>query len=159
MPKWSKNGNSKFKIDINAPVEKTFDVILGLSEKSTFEQWTALFNPSSTFEGSWEKGKKIYFIGTDDKGKREGMVARIAENIPNQYVSVQHYGILDGDKEILEGPQVEKWAGGLENYSFEADGDKTTVTVEVDVTDENLDYFDTTYPKALEKLKNVVEVG
>ncbi len=23
------------------------------------------------------------------------MVARIAENIPNQYVSVQHYGILE----------------------------------------------------------------
>ncbi len=70
MPKWLKNGNSKSKIDINAPVEKTFDAMLGLSEKSTFEQWTALFNPSSTFEGSWEKGEKIYFIGTDDKGNR-----------------------------------------------------------------------------------------
>ncbi len=147
----------QYKIEINARVEKVFDVMLGLSDKSTYEQWTALFNPTSTFEGGWEKGEKIYFIGTDDKGNRGGMVARIAENIPNQFVSIQHYGILDGDKEITEGPQVEQWAGGHENYSFEENGKKTKVTVEVDVTDEHLDYFDTTYPKALQKLKEMVE--
>ncbi|WP_291372972.1 hypothetical protein [Cyclobacterium sp.] len=65
----------QYKIEINAPVEKVFDTMLGLSNKSTYEQWTALFNPTSTYEGSWEKGQKIYFIGTDDQGNRAGMVA------------------------------------------------------------------------------------
>ncbi|WP_114748552.1 SRPBCC family protein [Pleomorphovibrio marinus] len=147
----------QFKTEISAPVEKVVDVMLGLTNKSTYEQWTSLFNPTSTFEGSWEKGEKIYFIGTDDKGNRGGMVARIAENIPNQFVSIQHYGILDGDKEFTEGPQVEQWAGGQENYIFEEIGKKTKVTVEVDVSDEHSDYFDTTYPKALEKLKEIAE--
>ncbi|WP_439484268.1 SRPBCC family protein [Cyclobacterium plantarum] len=147
----------QYIIEINAPVENVFDTMLGLSDKSTYEQWTALFNPTSTYEGSWEKGQKIYFFGTDDKGNRGGMVARIAENIPNQFISIQHYGILDGDKEITAGPQVEQWAGGLENYHFEETGEKTTVIVAVDVTEEHLEYFDSTYPKALEKLKQIAE--
>jgi hypothetical protein len=46
-----------YKIEINAPVEKVVDVMLGLSDKGTYEQWTALFNPTSTYEGSWEKGE------------------------------------------------------------------------------------------------------
>ncbi|WP_291372971.1 hypothetical protein [Cyclobacterium sp.] len=65
---------------------------------------------------------------------------------------------MDGDKEITAGPQVEQWAGGHENYRFEETGEITRVIVEVDVTDEHLDYFDSTYPKALEKLKQIVEV-
>jgi hypothetical protein len=147
----------QYQIEIKAPVEKVFDAMLGLSDKGTFEQWTSLFNPTSTFEGSWEKGSKIYFLGFDEQGKRGGMIARIEAHIPNQYVSIQHYGILNGDDEIIEGPQVENWAGGYENYSFESNSDHVLVKVEVDVTDDHLEYFDTTYPKALEKLKEVVE--
>lgn len=50
----------QFKININAPLSKVFDCMLGLSNKSTYEQWTAMFNPTSTYEGSWEKGCKFY---------------------------------------------------------------------------------------------------
>ena len=46
------------------------------------------------------------------------MVSKIAENIPNRFVSIQHYGLLKADKEITEGPEVEKWANGFENYTF-----------------------------------------
>ncbi len=98
----------QFKININAPATRIYDIMLGISDKSTYEQWTALFNPTSSYEGSWEKGSKIRFLGVDDKGEKGGMVSRIAVNVPNQFVSIQHYGILKGDKEITEGPEVEK---------------------------------------------------
>ncbi|MEZ4981015.1 MAG: hypothetical protein R2769_05400 [Saprospiraceae bacterium] len=52
----------------------------------------------------------MYFIGTDENGKK-GMIADIADNIPSSFVSIRHFGILDGDDEITEGEQVEKWAG------------------------------------------------
>ncbi|WP_158858903.1 SRPBCC family protein [Lunatibacter salilacus] len=149
----------QYKVEINAPAEKTYDVMLGLSEKSTYDQWTSIFSPTSTFEGSWEKGGKLYFIGFDENGKKGGMVARVVENTPSQFVSLQHYGILDGEQEIVEGPQVDEWAGGFENYTFERNGEKTDVTVDVDVTEDHLEYFDTTYPKALEKLKEIVEAS
>ncbi|MEQ9167993.1 MAG: SRPBCC domain-containing protein [Fulvivirga sp.] len=147
----------KYQIDVNATAETAYRAMLGLDDKKTYEQWTAEFNPTSTYEGSWDKGSKILFVGTDNDGKRGGMIAEIAENIPNKFVSIRHYGMLDGDKEITEGPEVEKWAGGLENYSFEENNGITTVTVEVDADNEFADYFDTTWPKAFEKLKEIAE--
>src|SRR5688572_8057 len=109
----------QFKVSINAPVSKVYDYTFGINNKSTYEQWTALFNPTSTYEGSWDKGSKILFFGVDEKGEKGGMVSRITENIPNRFVSIQHQGILKDDKEITEGPEVEKWANGSENYTFE----------------------------------------
>ncbi len=147
----------QFKIDINAPVAKVYSTMLGLDDKATYEAWTAEFNPTSSYEGSWEKGSKIYFIGIDENDKKGGMVSEIAENIPHQFVSIRHYGILDGDTEITEGEEVEKWIGGRENYTFEENNGITTVTVEMDTTNDYVDYFNEAYPKALSKLKSVIE--
>jgi len=147
----------QFKVSIDAPANQIYDCMLGLNSKSTYEQWTALFNPTSSYEGSWDKGSKILFLGVDEKGEKGGMVSRIVENIPSRFVSVQHYGLIQADKEITEGPDVEKWANGLENYSFEENNGTTTVTVDLDSTDEFVDYMNETYPKALEALKELCE--
>ncbi len=147
----------QFKIDIQAPVQKVYRTMLGLDDKLNYETWAAEFNPTSTFEGNWEKGTKILFAGTDENGEKGGMIAEIAENIPNKFVSIRSYGILKGETEITTGEEVEKWAGGLENYSFEERNEITTVTVEIDIIEEYMDYFNTTYPKALSKLKELLE--
>jgi len=147
----------KFKISINAPVNRVYDVMLGISNKSTYEKWTYLFNPTSTYEGIWVKGNKILFIGVDENGEKGGIVSKIAENIPNRFISIQHYGLLKADKEITEGPEVEKWANGFENYTFEENNVTTTVTVDLDITEDFLVYMNETYPKALEKLKEICE--
>lgn len=147
----------QFKVSINAPLNKVYELMLGINSKSTYEQWTSLFNPTSTYEGSWDKGSKILFIGVDEKGEKGGMVSRIAENIPNRFVSIQHYGILKADNEITEGPEVEKWANGFENYTFEENNGTTTVIVELDTTEDFLGYMNETYPKALDKLKELCE--
>ncbi len=147
----------QYKISINAPVAKAYDFMLGINSKSTYEQWTALFNPTCTYEGSWDKGSKILFMGTDENGEKGGMVSRIVENIPNHFVTIQHYGLLQGDKEITDGPEVEKWANGLENYTFEENNGTTTITVDLDMTEDFVDYMNDTYPKALNKLKEICE--
>jgi len=145
----------QYTVSINAPAGKVYDVMLGISNKSTYEQWTSLFNPTSTFEGSWDKGSKMLFIGVDEKGEKGGMVSRIVENIPDRFVSIQHYGLVKGETEITEGPEVEKWANGFENYSFDEIGNTTTVTVDLDTTEDFVDYMNKTYPKALDKLKEL----
>jgi hypothetical protein len=147
----------QFNVNINAPVARIYDLMLGIQSKSTYELWTALFNPTSTYEGSWAKGSKMLFIGVDEKGEKGGMVSRIVENIPNRFVSIQHYGLVQADKEITEGPDVEKWANGFENYTFEANNGTTTVTVDLDTTEEFLDYMNENYPKALDTLKALCE--
>lgn len=147
----------QFNISIHAPVSAVYNIMLGISSKSTYEQWTALFNPTSTYEGNWEKGSKMLFIGVDEKGEKSGIVSKIAENIPHQFVSIQHYGLVNAGKEITEGAEVEKWANGFENYSFEENNEVTTVKVEIDATEEFIDFMNETYPKALKKLKELCE--
>lgn len=148
----------QFTTEIQAPVSIVYKTMIG---KETFKQWTAVFNPSSDYEGSnmegsWDKGSKILFTGVNSEGKREGMVGYIAENIPNEYVSIHYLGIVDGDKEITEGPIANEWQG-FENYTFKIHADKTTVIVDLDVNDQMIDYFRETYPKALDKLKEICE--
>ncbi len=146
-----------FQKDIAASAEKVYEMMLGLKDKTTYEHWTSAFNPTSTYEGSWEKGSKIHFVGVDAHGKKGGMVSEILEHNPAKFISIKHYGFLDGDVEVTTGEQVEKWAGGQENYTYQENGGITTVTVEMDAIDEFVDYFNTTYPAALDKLKEISE--
>lgn len=143
----------QFKVKISAPTKKVFDQMLN---PEGYAAWTKVFNASSHYRGKWEKGAKILFIGTEN-GKEGGMVSRIREFLPNQFVSIEHYGMLHEGKEITSGPEVEKWAGGLENYSFEKSGNQTIVSVDIDCAADFLNYFEETYPKALETLKQYIE--
>lgn len=143
-----------FETEINAPVKKVFRLMLA---DKTYRQWTQLFNPTSRFEGSWEKGSKILFLGTDEQGNEAGMVSRIKDNIPNRFISIEHYGVIADGKEITSGPEVEKWAGGLENYTFEEKNGKTLLSVDTDTTNEYKNYFEETWPRALEKIKEICE--
>lgn len=147
----------QFKKEINASAQKVYETMLGLKEKASYEYWVATFNPTSTYEGSWDKGNKIRFVGTDENGKKGGMLSEVVEHKPANFVSLRHYGFLVGDDEVTTGEEVEKWAGGHENYSFEENNGITTLTVEMDTIEEYLDYFNTTYPKALDKLKEISE--
>ncbi len=143
-----------FDILINADITKVYNSML---DSESYSEWTSAFNPTSRYEGSWEKGSTIYFIGTGEDGKEGGMVSRIDENIPNKFVSIEHFGILKDGHEVTSGEEVEKWAGGYEVYSFEEVDGKTRVSVAVDVTPEFRQYMIDTYPVALEKLKEICE--
>jgi hypothetical protein len=147
----------EFKKEINAPAQKVYDLMLGLTDKSTYEYWASTFNASSTYEGDWTRGSKILFVGVDENGKRGGMISEVSENQPASIVSLRHYGFLDGDKEITTGEDVEKWSGGHEIYKFEENNGITTLIVELDTLEEYLDFFRNTYPKALDKLKEICE--
>lgn len=146
-----------FKTQIKAPAKRVYETMLGLNDIATYEQWTAEFNPTSTYEGNWNKGEKMYFVGTDENGKRGGMISEIAENIPAEFVSIKHIGMLDGETEITSGEQVDPWAGSLENYAFQESNGITTVTVEMDTAEDYMDYFNGTWPKALKTLKKIAE--
>jgi hypothetical protein len=146
-----------YSIKIQESPEKVYDTMLGISSKQTYEQWTTAFNPTSTYEGKFEKGEKLLFTGTDNSGKKEGMISKVVEIIPNKFVSIEHYGMLKNNKEVTTGPEVESWAGALENYRFEKTEDGTFVSVEVDTVEDHVDYFDKAWPQALEKLKAICE--
>jgi uncharacterized protein YndB with AHSA1/START domain len=143
-----------FGITINAAVEKVYDLMIS---DSSYREWTSEFNPTSHFIGSWVKGSKIIFVGTDQDGKTGGMVSRIKDNIPNTFISIEHLGLFQDGKEITSGSEVEGWAGANENYTFTANEGKTLLSVELDANQDFMTYFNETWPKALDKLKEICE--
>ena len=143
-----------FDIMIHAPASSVYDAIIN---KKLYEVWSAEFNPGSTFEGSWNKGDKILFVGVSGEGKQEGMVAMIKENIPGKQISIQHQGLFQGGQEITEGQEVEKWKGAMEEYFIKEENGTTRFSVAIDIVPEFKEYFIETWPKALEKLKEIAE--
>ena len=141
-----------FQIEISAPVAKVYSTMI---DPNHYKTWTAVFNETSNYKGSWDKGSTIHFIGQDPEGNVGGMVSRIKENMANQFISIEHLGLIQGEEVITEGPMVEAWSGALENYYFIDKGDSTLLKVEMDTNEEFKGYFETTWPKALEVLRDL----
>ena len=143
-----------FEKIIDAPTREVYDKMLNLE---SYREWTSVFNGDSTYKGSWDKGSKILFVGVDKDGKEGGMVSRIDENIPGEFVSIEHLGIVEDGREITDGPKVEGWAGIKEEYFFKDENGKTKLVASMGCTDEFKEYFENTWPKALDKLKEICE--
>lgn len=142
-----------FLIKINAPAKKVWETMLA---DQTYREWTATFNPGSYFEGSWEEGSRIKFLGPDQDGKLGGMYSLITDNRPYEYIAIEHQGVIINGVEDTSA-EGQQWAGAMETYTFrEVDG-VTEVGIEIDVADEMVAEFKTAWPKALEKLKQLAE--
>lgn len=136
----------KFNIEIIASAEKVWSILWG---KESYSAWTAVFAEGSKVETDWKKGSKALFLDS----KNEGMVSRIAENIPNEFMSIEHLGIIKDGKENLN--QV--WKGAKENYNLNEKDGKTELLITMDSNAEMQAYFENTWPKALYQVKLLAE--
>jgi len=144
-----------FSITINAPKAKVWQTML---DDKTYRKWTAVFNPGSYFKGSWDKGSKIFFLGPDPKtGIEGGMVSRIAENKPNEFLSIEHLGLYQNGVEDTTSEEAKKWAPAFENYTFKDRDGGTEVLVDLDTAEEMVEVFQKMWPDALAQLKVISE--
>ena len=143
-----------FSIEIEASAEKVFKTML---DDDQYRRWTTVFNPTSRFEGKWQKGESINFLGSDEQGNVGGMQSMVREFIPNRFISLQHIGeIQTGEKNENE-QNSESWSGALENYWYFPSNKGTLVYVETDRFPGFDAYFKDTWPKALAILKKICE--
>jgi uncharacterized protein YndB with AHSA1/START domain len=145
----------EFNIEINASREKVWDVLFG---EETYPLWTTAFSEGSKVETDWQKGSKALFIDQSNRG----MVSRIAENVPNEYMSIEHLGMYDNGAEDFESEEVKRWAGAKENYTLTDLGGKTNLHIfmEMEESEENkqmIEMFAGMWPKALAKVKELAE--
>jgi hypothetical protein len=144
-----------FSILINAPKEKVWHAML---DDKPYREWTKAFNEGSYYKGSWEKGSKILFLGPDpETGEEGGMVSRIAENKPYEYISIEHLGIVQNGVEDTTSEEAKKWAPAFENYTFNEKDGKTEVLVDMDIDEKEAEMFSKMWPEALKKLKEIAE--
>lgn len=140
----------QFKTSINAPKEKIWNILWG---QTTYPKWTAPFAEGSRVETDWKKGSKAVFYD----GENNGMVSTIAENIPNEFMSIKHVGTIIKGVEDLDSETTKEWAGALENYTLQTVNDKTELVIDMDITEKYRYYFLKTWPLALEKVKELAE--
>lgn len=140
-----------FSIHINAPREKVWKTML---DDATYRQWTTAFEPGSNFKGSWEEGSEINFL--DSSGKM-GMHSRIKTNRPQEFISIEHLGVVQDGKVDTESPFAKSWAPAFENYTFKDVDGGTEVSVDQDMEEKYVEMFNEKWPQALAKLKELAE--
>lgn len=143
-----------FSIEINAPKKHVWHTML---DDAPYRRWTAVFAKGSHYVGNWNKGSKILFLAPADTGEMGGMVSRIADNRPYEYLSIEHLGVVKNGVEDTTGPEAQKWAPAYENYTFKEKDGKTVVSVDMDIEDSYKKMFEDLWPKALQALKTLAE--
>lgn len=141
----------KFSTTINAPKEKVWKA---LWEDANYREWTRPFCEGSYAEtDDWKVGSKVLFLAPGGSG----MVSRVAVNRPNEYMSFEHLGEVKEGVEDTTSAAVKAWAGAHENYMLAEKNGATEVSVELEMTEAHKEYFEKTWPLALEKLKALAE--
>jgi hypothetical protein len=85
------------------------------------------------------------------------MLSLVEANKPNEYMAFKHLGMVKDGMEDTESEEVKKWSGAMETYKLEENNGSTSLKVELDITPEHKEYFDKTWPKALDKVKTLSE--
>jgi len=134
-----------YSITIHASRQVVWDTML---QPDTYSQWTAGFCEGSRYEGSWEKGSSILFVGPTG----EGMKAMIAENRTPEYLSIRHLACFTKEK---EDPFTEP---SFENYTFREVEGGTELLVDMDGFEQYEEMFQEMWPRSLRLLKALCEV-
>lgn len=136
----------QFTIEINASKEKVWDA---LWNDQNYRNWTSVFHEGSHYESDLHEGSEFFFLGPE----KSGMYAKIEKLVPNEKMYFLHLGeYKDGEKQ--EGTFGEE---AIEQYDLVEKDGKTELTVTMNVPEDYIPYFAETFPKALGKVKEMVE--
>ena len=141
----------EFKIEINAPREKVWDV---LWNDETYPKWTNVFCEGTYAESDWKEGSKIHFLSPNG----EGMNSIIDRKIDNEYMAFKHLSELKHFKEMPIDDAAQEWTGAMETYKLTQQNNSNTVLeVKMDTVEKYAEYFNNTFPKGLEMVKQLSE--
>jgi hypothetical protein len=139
-----------FSIKIESPRQKVWDT---LWNDSTYREWTSVFSEGSRAVSDWKEGSKVLFLN----GEGDGMHSLIERKIPNELMSFKHLGEVKKGVEQPADDKAGEWRESKETYHLKDSGRSTELEVELDTPEEFEEYFTNTFPKSLEKLKELAE--
>ena len=90
----------RFSVDVDAPAQQVWNVML---DKESYREWTRSFNEGSTYEGGWNEGDEIRFVGPNDDGtvsglfesysfsENDGVTTVVVElDVPDEWADMMH---------------------------------------------------------------------
>jgi hypothetical protein len=137
-----------FSISIKAD---TTVIWKALWDEHAYRDWVSVFSEGSyAITDHWKEKSKVHFLGPDNNG----IYSLIVIHIPNKVMAFKHLGLVVNGKEQPIDDDTKKWSGATESYTLSEGNDSNILTVNIDVMDEHLDFMKSTFPKALEIIKN-----
>ncbi|NKX51602.1 SRPBCC domain-containing protein, partial [Arthrobacter deserti] len=73
----------RYSTRIDAPAHTVWATML---DEASYRDWTRAFSEGSYYEGSWDPGSEIRFLGPGEDGSLVGMAARVVDNRPGEFV-------------------------------------------------------------------------
>ena len=140
----------EFKASINAPREKVWQI---LWDDATYRQWTSAFQEGSYAVSDWKEGSKIQFLTPEG----DGMYSIIERSETPEYMSFRHLGVMKAGEESPLDEETMRWCGAHENYELKQDGSFTILSVSLESINAYREYFQKTFPKALDIVKSLSE--
>ncbi|MBM3210464.1 SRPBCC domain-containing protein [Candidatus Saccharibacteria bacterium] len=137
----------QFKIKINATREKVWGT---LWRDKTLREWAGLVDPGTYMAGELNEGNTVQFIS----GEGYGVTSLVAKLVPNEYILFKHQADTQ-DKGLYS--REDQWTGGKESYSLTHKDGITTLVMTFDVPTELEQVMSSSYPKALQRVKELSE--
>ena len=134
-----------FSINIDSDRETVWDT---LWNPKTYEKWAKVFSEDSHYKGELKQDNIILFLG-----KEGGMSAIVETIIEKEQLVFVH------QKEVNNGVECDStWQGAKEIYYLKKDlNNSIELQVILDVVPDMEDYFKKTFPKALDRIKQISE--
>lgn len=139
-----------FTSTIAAPAAKVW---FTLWNDYSYRQWTGAFYPGSYAESDWQQGSRIQFLSP----KGDGIDSLITEMVPNEKMLFTHQGTLKNFEPVSNDPESMMWKGATETYTLSESNGITSLTVQLQSSDEFIDHFSEVFPKSLAIVKQRAE--
>jgi hypothetical protein len=85
------------------------------------------------------------------------MYSQIAKRVDNEIMNFTHIGNIKNGVELPQDETTESWSGCTENYMLVDASGGTLLTVEMDMTEDFINYFNEKFPLALNIVKELAE--
>ncbi len=136
----------EFVTNINAPRNMVWHT---LWNDSYYREWAGVFYEGCYAQSDWQQGSEILFLSPE----KSGMYSIIETKEEPTHMAFKHIGEM---KVGVKQP-APTWSGLKEIYLLSENGDTTNLKVSMDVPEEWVEYFEKTFPAALQKVKEIAE--
>ena len=138
----------QFSIEIQAPRERVWST---LWDDKTFRDWANIIDEGMYMVGEIKEGGEVQFISSVSG---YGVTSLVEKLVQSEFISFRQMADTKGSGER---EREEQWTGGTESYSLAENDCVTTLTVAIDVPPGQEETFKARFPKALERVKMLVE--
>lgn len=140
-----------FQIEIHASPQKIWEV---LWSDTGYRNWSSVFTPGSFAESdNWETGSLVQFLSP----KGHGLYALIEEHTPNHSMVFKQLGMVSNKENQPIDAETAIWCGFHESYQLENRGNVQQLTVTLETLQHTVNYFNTTFPLALERIRDLAQ--